>query len=285
MPIKFACEHCGQRLNVSSSKAGVTAKCPKCQQRITVPDADATTPASPPNPPPGDVANDDENPYAEFEVYDDEVEWTYATEDLGPETRPQLDTGSDRIAIPRRVLYLQGMLLGSVALISFWLGLLAAGKGPAVEATATPQPSVLSGEVVFTSGGGRSRPDVGAAVLVLPLSQLPAPTDKAPIDGLRPGDPLPREDSHNLRIIQSIGGAYTRVDAEGRYQIQLPDSGRYFVLVVSKNSDRSQGMELDKADIAQLGRYVQPPTDLLANSKYQWREVAIRNQHSLNVSF
>src|SRR5688572_13087952 len=41
MPIKFACEHCGQVLSVSSTKAGKGAKCPKCHQGITVPTPEA----------------------------------------------------------------------------------------------------------------------------------------------------------------------------------------------------------------------------------------------------
>ena len=34
MPIKFVCEHCGQRLNVSSKQAGLRAKCPKCKVQV-----------------------------------------------------------------------------------------------------------------------------------------------------------------------------------------------------------------------------------------------------------
>lgn len=37
MPIKFYCKHCGQKLSVTSKKAGKKVACPACQSRITIP--------------------------------------------------------------------------------------------------------------------------------------------------------------------------------------------------------------------------------------------------------
>ena len=219
-------------------------------------------------------------------VYDDEVEWHYESDDEEYAPRVSTATDLDRVAVPRRVLYAQGILLAVVAVASFVLGMLVTGGGGTkVAVDAAPVPCVLSGAVVYATGGGRNLPDEGSVVIVLPTEQRPAPTGKAPVEGLRPGDPIPRGDSDNLRIIQSIGGAYARTDNEGRYQLTLPDAGRYFVLIVSKNKYRAAGEELDKADIAQLGRYVQPPTELLGESKYAWREVTIRANQSLDLTF
>lgn len=291
MPIKFACEHCGQRLNVSSKQAGMRAKCPKCKGKIQVPDADAAEEfakeavdgdASGPT----DGQSEEENPYAEFVVYDDEVEWHYESDDEDYAPRMSTATDLDRVAVPRRVLYAQGILLAVVAIVSFVLGMMVNGGGGAKETVdAVPISCVLSGNVSYATAGGSNLPDDGSVVIVFPTEQRPAPTGKAPIEGLRPGDPMPRGDSDNLRIIQSIGGAYTRADNEGGYQLTLPDTGRYFVLIVSKNRYRTEGEELDKADIAQLGRYVQPPTELLGESKYAWREVNIRANESLDLTF
>ncbi|HUG71404.1 MAG TPA: hypothetical protein VMM76_26880 [Pirellulaceae bacterium] len=293
MPIRFACEHCGQRLNVSSKQAGVRAKCPKCKGKIKVPEpsdegtnepaeevgqVDASDPTGSPS--------EEENPYAEFVVYDDEVEWHYESDDEEYAPRVSTATDLDRVAVPRRVLYAQGILLAVVAVASFVLGMLVTGGGGTKEVgDATPLPCVLSGAVVYATGGGRNLPDEGSVVIVLPTEQRPAPTGKALVEGLRPGDPIPRDDSENLRIIASIGGAYARTDNEGRYHLTLPDTGRYFVLIVSKNKYRAAGEELDKTDIAQLGRYVQPPTELLGESKYAWREVTIRANQSLDLTF
>lgn len=294
MPIKFACEHCGQRLNVSSKQAGVRAKCPKCKEKIQVPEASDDPPEEPAEGAGEQEASEtedgpaeEENPYAEFVVYDDEVEWEYAADE--DDYSPRLSTAADldRVAVPRRVLYAQGILLAVVAVTSFILGILASnrGGGPKEVTDLAPVPCILSGEVVYATGGGRNLPDDGSVVIVLPTEQRPAPTGKAPVEGLRPGDPMPRGDSDNLRIIQSIGGAYVRADNAGRYQVTLPDAGRYFVLIVSKNKYRVAGEELDKADVAQLGRYVQPPTDLLGESRYAWREVTIQANQTLDLTF
>lgn len=291
MPIKFACEHCGQRLNVSSKQAGLRAKCPKCKGKIKVPAADASdeqTEKVDEHDTSGQETGQSEleNPYAEFVVYDDEVEWHYESDDDDYAPRLSTATDLDRVAVPRHVLYAQGILLAVVAIVSFVLGMLVTGGRATKEVVnAAPVPCVLSGAVVYATGGGRTLPDDGSVVIVLPTEQRPAPTGKAPVEGLRPGDPLPREDSDNLRIIQSIGGAYARADSEGRYQVTLPDTGRYFVLIVSKNKYRAANEELDKADIAQLGRYVQPPTELLGESKYKWQEVTVRTNESIDFTF
>lgn len=292
MPIKFACEHCGQRLNVRSKQAGVRAKCPKCKGKIKVPEASVEASNEPAaavgdrdDSGRDDDQSEEENPYAEFLVYDDEAEWHYAADD--DDYAPRLEEATDlhRVAVPRRVLYAQGILLLVVAVVSFILGMLVTGGGSNEVADAAPVPCVLSGEVVYATGGGRNLPDDGSVVIVLPTDTRPAPTAKAPIEGLRPGDPLPQGDSDNLRIIQSIGGAYARTDTAGRYQLTLPDAGKYFVLIVSKNKYRAADEELNKADLAALGSYVLPPTELLGESKYEWREVTIRKNESIDFTF
>jgi hypothetical protein len=233
-----------------------------------------------------DDGGNDGDPYAEFVVYDDAVEWVYEDDKPGAEGGPATATDVDRVLVPRSVLYMQGILLAVVALISFILGVMVGGGGQPMEvAEKPPEPCVLSGEVVYLTGGGNARPDDGSVVLVVPTEDRPAPTNKAAIEGLRPGDPVPQDDSENLQIIHAIGGAYTRADADGGYQIRLPDSGKYFVLVVSRNAYRGAGEDLDLNDIAQLGRYVRPPTELLGNRKYEWREVLLRSDRTLDFTF
>lgn len=291
MPIKFTCEHCGKRLKVKSAQAGVRAKCPQCSGKIVVPnqseesvddeaDDASTTRQS------GEYSTSEEdNPYAEFVVYDDEVEWHYESDES--DYAPRLSTATDiaRVSVPRSVLYTQGVLLVVVGIAGFVLGILVSGGGSDDAAARVAIPCVLSGAISYSTGGGRDLPDDGSVILVLPSEQRPAPTGKAPVAGLRPGDPIPRDQSENLRIIQSIGGAYTRADTEGQFRVTLPDGGRYFVLVVSKNTSRSANEELDKIDIAQLGRYVQPPTELLGDSRYKWREVTIRGNDVIDLTF
>jgi hypothetical protein len=53
-PIKFRCEHCNQLLGVSPGRAGKPVNCPKCGERVTVPDPGAI-PGAPPAPSPRSV--------------------------------------------------------------------------------------------------------------------------------------------------------------------------------------------------------------------------------------
>ncbi|MBP89950.1 MAG: hypothetical protein CMJ64_25120 [Planctomycetaceae bacterium] len=284
MPIRFACKHCGQRLSVSSRKAGARAKCPKCKERVTIPESDSESVEEPPEI--GDEQDDAAgSPYSEFVVYDDEVEWVYESDD-SPSSTPAVGvTDLNRVAVPRSVLYAQGILLAVVAVASFVLGVLIGSSGKTEVADLPAQPCVVTGLVQYAGGSGQNRPDNGAIVLVVPTEERPSRESKAEVAGLRPGDPVPQDDSDNLRIIRSIGGAYTRVDADGQFHVQLPDTGRYFVLVVSGNAYRNAGQDPNRGDIAQLGRYVQPPMDLLGQSKYEWRELTIRNDEAVNVVF
>ena len=284
MPIRFSCEHCGQRLSVSSRKAGARAKCPKCKEPVTVPDQDSPTEETPPE------FDDDQSPsgsspYSEFIVYDDEVEWVYESDD-DRQPAPSIGvTDLNRVAVPRSVLYAQGILLVVVAVVAFVFGIMIGSSSQPEVANLAPQPCVLTGQVDYVAGSGQNRPDDGAIVLVVPTDNRPDSTNKAAIEGLRPGDPLPQDDSENLRIIQSIGGGYTRVDANGRFQVQLPDHRRYFILVVSSQTYRAGGDEIDRGDLAQLGNYVTGATELLSNSKYNWRELTMRKDEAISVTF
>lgn len=298
MPIRFACEHCGQKLNVSSRQAGISAKCPKCQKRIKVPaessrptesKAEVDSPAADPaTEPAAEDAAMEANPYSEFMVYDDDVEWSFEPEETERERAQNATVDLTRVAIPRSVLYLQGALLIIVACVAFILGFMLGGNGKSKVASIAPRPCVLTGIVVYTAASGANRPDDESVVLVFPTEARPAPQNKIAIDGLRPGDPFPHDDSHNLQLLRSLGGECVRTDEQGQFELQLPDAGQFFVLVVSKNAYRNPGQQFAQGemnDIAQLGRYVQSATDLLGNSKYEWRQVAVRGDRRLEFAF
>ena len=147
---------------------------------------------------------------------------------------------------------------------------------------------VQSGQHRAATLSGANRPDDESVVLVFPTEARPAPQNKIAIDGLRPGDPFPHDDSHNLQLLRSLGGECVRTDEQGQFELQLPDAGQFFVLVVSKNAYRNPGQQFAQGemnDIAQLGRYVQSATDLLGNSKYEWRQVAVRGDRRLEFAF
>lgn len=288
MPIRFACEHCGARLSVSSRKAGARAKCPKCQESIAVPTPEedkqpSETVEEKEREEDATGQQEDGDPFSQFLVYDDETELVYVTEDE-EETPYAEDVPVDptKVAVPRRILYMQGILLGVVAVVFFTLGLFVGfgTSGPSDEDDVA-QPCIISGRIAFGNGGDATTPDDGAVAIVVPRNVHPE--EKADIDGLRPQDPPPNKSHSGLLAIQSIGGDYARADQDGRFRLRVGDTGEYFVLVISANRPRSDDMQ--PGDLAQIGRFFQLTPDLLGGNEYRWQEETIRRDRELNFVF
>jgi hypothetical protein len=287
MPIRFSCQHCGQRLRIASRKAGKEVECPKCHETIVVPAGDAE-PAPPPAPAEPPVSEEDyppeEMPLSEFVVYDDDVEWVYESDEDESNVAPgRVDL--DRVSVPRSVLYAQGILLGVVGLTAFALGVLVGGgRSPTPDQRLATLHTVF-GQLQYKSEGDRLRPDADSTILILPAEHRPGPNERASIEGLRPQDPRPNETNSALRAIQAMGGSYARSDDQGRYQVRVSEPGTYFVLFVSANAYRENDEELDKTDLAQIGRYVLPATDLLGDHAYHWESVAINRDRMIDHQF
>jgi hypothetical protein len=190
----------------------------------------------------------------------------------------------DKVAVPRRVLYLQGALLAVVALLSFVLGLLVGGGQPQDSAEAGGRPCLLSGQVTY-GGPEQSRPDHGSVVIVLPVDRRPDVNSRVAVEGLRPRDPIPAEGNLSLRTIRSLGGDSARTNEDGSYQVRLPEKGRYHVLVISRRAARSGNDSLEVADVAQIGRYFANAIDLLDDRQYQWRTVTLQGNMTLDTTF
>jgi hypothetical protein len=191
---------------------------------------------------------------------------------------------ADLIAIPRYAIYVQGGLLAVVAFLAFIIGLLAGGSllsGPA--APLPPQACLITGSITYASGP-RQLPDEGAVVAVIPQTQN-RPDEKAPIVGLRPGDPSPDADHRGIAILRELGGGYTRADSGGRFQLRVPKSGRYLVLVISHDKSARSANEISSADILKLGPYFVDAADLLGDRRYQLTQETLRGDKQLQVSF
>ncbi|HJN08028.1 MAG TPA: hypothetical protein QF564_05005 [Pirellulaceae bacterium] len=288
MPIRFACEQCGQKLSARSRQVGHIAKCPKCKIDVTVP-VSSTRPSS------GDRPLESESPgegedqgdvYSQFVVYDDDVEWVYENESESSQKAPA-KVNIDRVSIPRSVLYVQGILLALVAIIAFVFGVLVGGRGSSPEsAQVVARPCTVDGHVHYLTQNGAEIPDEGTVVIVVPQDQRPSSEQRAPVEGLRPSDPLPQENHPALRTIRMLGGAYTRTDENGAYDLRLPAAGEYFVLVLSRNRYRNANEDPVRADLAQIGAYFLPATELLGDQCYQWKSIVVRaDQTLINVVF
>lgn len=308
MPIRFSCPQCSQKLSVSTRKAGTRANCPRCNEELTVPGTpvpikseesseEAATPsamesagsaslASPPLVPSEGVGEDD--PYAQFVVYDD-TDLVYEEGASGtpvpvvPERARRKPSIQDQIALPRYVLYTQGLLIGAVGLFCFTLGVLTGGTFfSSSEGTTVNRPCDVSGTISYLSGG-RTLPDEGAVVVVLPQTEDVGQRIKP--QGLRPDEPLGELPPEGAEQIRNMGGAYARADDKGQFQVHLASGGKYYVLVLSSHVRRGGDDIVKTDDVAKLGRFIESANDLLADSRYEFRTESIRGDRKLNEVF
>jgi hypothetical protein len=289
MPIRFACPHCRQKLSVSTRRASQAADCPRCKQSLTIPSAEpaVATESKPDKPAPAAPLSPAAAPPVDFDHDHEPLELVYDTPDeyhgeagsASPASSPP-----DLIAVPRTVLYLQGGLLAVVALVSFVIGLIAGGAFSGGAAAPTgPRACTLEGTIHYASGN-RHLPDPGAVVAVIPDRGV-RPDEKAPIDGLRPEDRAPDTAHRGLAILRELGGSYSRADDRGRFQVELPDRGKYLVLVISNSRSVESLDDIQTADLLKLGPFFDNAAELLGRRRYQLTMETVRGDRQLNVVF
>ncbi len=288
MSIKFICDHCDQVLKVSSKKIGSKARCPKCKNSLTVPtEAEAAQSVARYKQARQDSGEEVVDPFAAFTVYDAEMELVYEPDDAY-RTRAVKDANVDRtkLAVSRTVLYIQGTLLGVVALLFFMLGVIV-GVDYGNETsgrTAGPSPSVVTGRVFFENGDDRA-PDGGAVVIVVPRDSKP--NHKVMPDNLRPGDELPNIGHPGLGAITDIGGAYCRADDEGKFQVTVSNRKSYYVLYISNNAYRRPNEAIAVDQRLAMGSYFVDVQNLIGENQFAWQVASIRgsNEKLVDVVF
>jgi hypothetical protein len=254
---------------------------------------DVPLPAPPPPPlapaeaegePAFSISTGDDEPQFDFEGG---VEIVYETPAIPPPRSAPRRTDDealdfDRIAVPRYVVFTQGVLLAVVALVCFLLGM--AIGGAVSERSGEPvaaQPISISGVVSVAEGGAR-QPDAGAVVILLPVDAQP--DERQSLVGLRPGDdPTTGEQGRNF--IRLLRGGVSRCDRRGEYAIELPDRGRYYLLAISANAQPKPGDTLPPQDLAQMARFFKMSEEPLAEFRFQWRIEPLRRGGKMNVTF
>ena len=286
--VRFACEQCDQLLSIGTSRIGRTIKCPKCETPNEVPDEETAA---------AQLAQRQERKEArrqqsdedlsQFEVFDDETEFIVEQEsDGGYYYDRQVD--QSKVAVPRSILYVQGGLLGFVSLAAFAFGWFvgASTTSPTTANVDDNTPRVIRGTLTFKDDTNRDQPDAGSVVIMLPQDSRPAAGEKVDALGLRPDDPEPDPGTHpGLQQISVLGGAYTRTNADGEFRVQLPRRGTYFLLIISGNTVRSGGEDLDKEHLAQMGRYFVPATELIGQNRFRWSEERVGRDMRLDHLF
>ncbi len=177
------------------------------------------------------------------------------------------------ILFPRRTLYVQGGLVLVLALVFFGTGYFI-GRGSATleleleQQAALRQRTLVEGRLVYRPEPQRVAGDAGAVVIALPAGA--APETPISIHGIRPQDPEPPQSLRSVRLLDELGGAYTRTNAEGHFDMVVPDQGEYYILLISRNTIRPRDANPDEADLLEIGRYFTMPERLISRHQYRW---------------
>jgi phage FluMu protein Com len=308
MPVRFICPHCNQLLAVASRKAGAQVNCPKCHAAIIVPEGETTDSAASLTtrpqqlhvaPPPDGLADVVTAPTVvttgvRFEDADVEqalsslvvTEPTPATA-AGSEAAisPRL-AGAERhmLLVPRRMIYVQGVLLAVVALFFFltgvWIGGFGSRSSPGNPGSDTMATIRLDALLQYRADSGVTRPDDGAVVLVLPAKHV---TDRISAAALRPGGPPIVAGNPLLTELQFIGGAFGRTDSTGKLQGLVVPQGKRHVLLLSNHARRTS--EPRPQDLAILGNYLEGAADLLADRQYRLRSEDLTADTAMHHTF
>jgi len=281
MPIRFPCPECRRKLKAQRAAAGSQLSCPACGHQITVPvlvSADATQPMR-------NVVRAAEHEqlapsYGQYVVYEDE-EVDFETGEVTQLTA--IDWEQDHcVTVPRHVIYVQGALLGTVSLVGFMLGLLCGSSFDRPASEQTAQRGIF-GSITYVAETSEKQPDIGAVILVLPADKRP--DEKIPPITLRPDQPPPPGNHPSRTHIASWGGYFVRADANGKYRIPGIPPGPYFTLFLSGNAKRESDKRSRGTDLAEIGRYILSPTDLVGDFQYRWQRRELAGEHQWDVHF
>ena len=214
-----------------------------------------------------------------------EVEWVYARPGDSPAVSRSAAAARSphTVPVPRFAVYMQGALLAVVAGLAFVLGW-QMNAGRAGPGSAPGGPVTLSGQVRYATSGRTMFPDEGAAILVVPVDERPTNDEKLALDGLIPGDPPPGPQHPATVRLRTLGGGYARADVNGDFRVSLPRGGRFYVLILSHYGKRPARVEPERAELAQLGRYVANSSELLSDRMYAWRLEELRADRKLIVN-
>lgn len=246
--VKFRCENCEKPLSIGRRKIGVKVTCPRCKSSIVVP-AESDVPQPSPN---------SQNPFDEFAVYDDEFdepELVYEDEKPTAATKKL----NQRLSIPRRAVYIQGALLGIVAVFFFMLGLLIGNSGGSGNPTRVTMTKVIG--AIRLNEGDAVVLDEGAVVFLFPTGKRP--DTKFDAEELQPGRMFTNANPE-VSLIRKFGGNVCTANRNGDFQMLVEPGREYILMVISASGTRTA--ELSSEYYEELGQYF-TSLDILAGNQ------------------
>lgn len=148
-----------------------------------------------------------------------------------------------------------------------------------------PPPSLtIAGTVRYRAGGGEHA-DEGATILVIPVGKTPA-SEKLPLEGLRPED-RGRQSRAGVDRLRTIGGSFEYADPQGRFQIEVAQAGKYWVLILSRHKTREKETGLLAGDRPILDQLFADAARLVEGVEYLLvsRQIGPEAAQPINHSF
>jgi hypothetical protein len=220
----------------------------------------AAAPELPPAPPADEVDEEAEPDNARSQP----------SQEPAPPAVPSSVLVGEMVLISRRTLYLQAGLIAVVGVVAmlagYWIGRGAAPDGAAAESEAAEASQVVIDGKLLRRLVDRIDGDENAVALFLPANKTP----EEPIEtaGIRPTD-RPGSGYSVLQQIREFGGGYARADATGYFMVNLPAQGKYYVLFISANNARPDGVKASELDLSTLDDYLRRPEYLIGKQKYR----------------
>ncbi len=301
--VRFNCPHCKLGLSVPEQRSGTDVRCPRCKETVKVPLAseplERPTPPTPPQinapvPAPAELEPVTEAPPIQPlslsastnispPVMEPAERTEQGSENENESTQQRVDNlgRQHRINLPRSVIYIQGGLLAAVGLVGLFLGLLIGwGTSDDGMVVATQKSATVRGRVTF-SEGRFDTPDPGAVVMVLPRGTFPS--ERIPIDSLKPGMTPFDKDDPIVQEIRRMGGDVARTKENGQFLLRVSTGGSFYLLAISHN--RPSDGSIKPRDLDEISNYFRGTSDLIGQQSYRWTRETLKDTRTISILF
>ena len=143
---------------------------------------------------------------------------------------------------------------------------------PGDEPPTEPEDSspAIRGRITYRTQSGEVKPDKGARIIVLPVQRDGSAL--IPSAGVQDDSEEGADRELTSTMIRQLGGDFQTTDESGEFSVQLPNAGRFHLLVLSNALPREVGDNIDDIESV-VGRYFDRPPTVLGRVQIYLDEV------------